>query len=65
MVGGLTLAANDRVFLSTGGRGTNVAPGSGAHTILGNVLDASSYNPIDPDPKALVSLLIQEPILLS
>ena len=65
MAGGLTLSANDRVFLETDGRGTNIAPISGAHTILGNVLDASGYNPIDPDPKAKVSLLIQEPILLS
>jgi len=65
MIGGLTLNPNDLVFLDAAGRGTNVAPDSpDAETVVGQVLDASGYNPIGLDPKAMVALDIDEPIFI-
>lgn len=54
---GLTLLAGQRVWLSTGGRGSNTEPLTGVFRQVGVVFDASIYVGSDPDPIALVVVL--------
>lgn len=49
---GLTLTAGDKIYLTTGGRGTNSPPVVGDVVRIGVVFDASNYNPLDSNPIA-------------
>lgn len=54
---GLALIAGQRVWLSTGGRGSNTEPLTGVFRQVGVVFDASIYSPSDANPIALVVVL--------
>ena len=54
---GLTLLAGQRVWLSVGGRGSNIEPLTGVFRECGIVFDASVYNPSDSNPVALAIVL--------
>lgn len=55
---GLALLAGQRVWLSTGGRGSNVEPLTGVFREVGVVFDASIYIPSATEPVALVVVLL-------
>lgn len=54
---GLALIAGQRVWLSTGGRGSNIEPLTGVFRQVGVVFDTSIYHPSDTNPIALVIVL--------
>ena len=54
---GLVLLAGQRVWLSVGGRGSNIEPLTGVFRECGIVFDASVYNPLDANPVALAVVL--------
>jgi len=64
---GLALNPGDPIYLATNGRASNVAPAAPGEALveIGELLDASGYNPLDPNPTAEVVIEVDEPVILS